>query len=145
MNIASSRWPCMSSVHRPGLVTWLSIGVLTLSAIQAGAFLGALKLPELQFSIPRWYFLVRSISWSILGLVGAFALFRGLAWSPWATLIGSYAIAAWYWLERLLFARSDHELQSRPLAAVLTLVILFSITLAFRRRNVRDFFAERVP
>ncbi len=134
----------MSNTQRPRLVTWLSLGVLTLSAIQAGAFLGALKLPDLPFALPRSYFLMRSSLWGILGIVGAVALFRGFPWAPRALLIGSYATAVWYWLERLIFASSEHELRSRPLATLFTLVLLFAVTLAVRRRNVQDFFAERV-
>jgi hypothetical protein len=134
----------MSKAPRPQLVTWISLGVLTLSALQAEAFLGALKLPDLPFALPRSYFLVKSALWSSFGLVSAVQIFRGAFWATRMLLIGSYSIAVWFWLERLLFASSEHELRSRPLAIVLTLVLLLSITLALRRRNVMKFFAERV-
>lgn len=129
---------------RPRPVTWLLLGVLIFSAIELSAIFGALNLPDLPFSLPRSYFLVRSSAWSALGLLGALALLRRFFWAPLGLLIGSYSIALWYWLERLLFARSDHELQSRPLAAVVTLLLLVSVTLTLRHRTVRDYFAGRV-
>lgn len=132
----------MTSKRRPGLVTWFSAIVLTLSAIFLIRFVAALQLPDLPMSVPAGYLALTGAVWGVAGAVLAFGLLTGQAWSrralPWA----GAAFLAWYWIDRLLFARSEYAARSWPFALMLTLLGLGWLVIMMRRKSFREYFEE---
>jgi hypothetical protein len=129
--------------RRPALVTWLSLGVLTFSAFylaRAVAGLTLLARPALPLTIPWWYLPLTGILWSGCGLVVAIGLLRGMSWGPHLLRWGMLAYLTWYWLDRLLLARSEYARQTVPASALLTALALALVFGALQQRSLRAYF-----
>jgi len=131
--------------RRPVLVTWLSLGVLTFSAFytaRAAAGLTLLARPALPLTIPLWYLPLTGVLWSGCGIVVAVGLLRGKSWGPHLMRWGTLAYLAWYWLDRLLLARSEYARQTEPASALLTALSLALVFGLLQRPSLRAFFQE---
>lgn len=133
----------MRSERRPKLVTTLALGVLTLASLQLIRFGLGLTLPELPLSIPAWYISFTGAAWGFGSLFVAYGLFTGKTWAPAAARWGAVAMAVWYWVDRLLFARSDYAWRSIPASAGLTVVGLIAVWWILRIPHVRTYYGER--
>jgi hypothetical protein len=132
----------LSSRKRPAVVTWLSLGGLTLGAIYLIRLAGGLMAPDLPLSVPRWYPPLTGAVWGIAWGVGAVGLFAGRAWAPRGVRILGAAFLAWYWIDRLLFVRSEHALRTMPFSLGVTALGAAFVILALRQPAVRRFFGE---
>jgi hypothetical protein len=80
---------------------------------------------------------------SIAGLFGATAavsLWLRHPWAPGTARIGALAAAAWYWLDRLLFTRSEASRTNWPFWAGITLACLLFVFLVLAAPRQRKFF-----
>jgi hypothetical protein len=69
----------------------------------------------------------------ITGLFGAGAvvsLWFRWTWAPAVTFLGTLAAAAWYWLDRLFFTRSEASWANWPFSVVITIGLLLFVFLA---------------
>jgi len=129
--------------RRPLLVTWLSLGVLTLAVFNLGGWLAGLSLPDLPYSVPRAYLVVRNVLWAAWGGLSALFVFQGKPRAVGLLRVGGLLVLGWYWADRLLLARSDYTRNRWPLAAVFTALSVTIVVVILGRPNVRDYFQER--
>jgi len=129
--------------RRPLLVTWLSLGVLTLAVFNLGGWLAGLSLPDLPYSVPRAYLLVRNALWATWGGLSAWFAFQGKPGAAGLLRVGGLLVLGWYWADRLLLARSDYTRNRWPLAAVFTALAVTTVAVILSRPNVRDYFQEK--
>ncbi|MGH2619248.1 MAG: hypothetical protein ACRDHG_01585 [Anaerolineales bacterium] len=129
--------------RRPLLVTWLSLGVLTLAVFNLGGWLAGLSLPDLPYSVPRAYLLVRNALWAAWGVLSALLAFQGKPSAPGLLRVGGVLVLGWYWADRLLLARSDYTRNRWPLAAMFTVLAATTVVVILSRPNVRDYFQEK--
>jgi hypothetical protein len=130
---------------RPVLVTLLGLGVLTFSVFylaRAVAGLSLLARPALPLTIPLWYLPATGILWSVIGGTIVGGLMRGTPWAPHLLRWGTFAYVAWYWLDRILLARSDYARQTIPASAIATVLGVVLILAALQRRSTRNYFRE---
>ena len=129
--------------RRPRLVTTLTAGVLTFSAIHALRLVGALSMPPLPTTLPPLYFSISGAAWATLGLWLSYGLWRGRRWALRLLLPASLAYAAWHWLDRLAFSPSDYTRASWPAALGMTALWIGLILIIIHRRPVRHYFEEK--
>jgi lipoprotein signal peptidase len=130
------------SKTRPSLVTWLSIGVLILAAIQLIRFFAALRLPDLGYAVPIWYLALRNGLWFVLMMGIGIGLFSGMQWALKWIKLATLLLVVWYWLDRLILVQSNSSLESIALPALFSLVSLALFFGILSRQKVRNFFEE---
>jgi len=101
-----------------------------------------LPLPDLNLSVPRGYLFLKNGVWGLIGVFTAAVLFlgwpRALLWTRGVVLLTTI----WYWIDRILWMRSDFTRRSWPAAVIVTLVII-SVTLWFtHRKSVQAYYRE---
>jgi hypothetical protein len=134
--------PSSTPKHRPILVTWLSIGVLILAALQLLRFLAALRLPDLGYSVPTWYLGVRNGLWFVLLLGIGLSLFSGRRWALRGVQVGTLLLFLWYWIDRLLLVQSNYIRQTSALSALLSITSIALFFWILSRSQVKTFFKE---
>jgi hypothetical protein len=102
----------------------------------------SLQMPELPLSIPRWYLPATGLFWGSIGLATCAGLFLGRPWAPQFLRWGCLGFAAWYWVDRFLFVRSDYGRGTWLAAALITLVGSILLFWFLRRADIRTFFQE---
>lgn len=102
----------------------------------------ALGIPELPLSVPPVYLVVAGGTWGLAGLAMGLGLLRGTRWAPAFTRAATFALAAWYWADRLLLARSDYLQRSWPAAAVMSLLAVAAAFWVLGRPAAKTFFGE---
>jgi hypothetical protein len=99
-------------------------------------------VPDLPLSVPQWYFHLTGFVWGVTGLVLSYGLFRTLPWAlrmlSWASLL----FVVWYWIDWLLFTRSEYGRGSWPASLMLTIIVLGLLFWIQRRIDVRTAFQE---
>ncbi|MCJ7676856.1 MAG: hypothetical protein MUO35_03955 [Anaerolineales bacterium] len=133
------------SSRRPAVVSWLSLGVLSLGAIYLIRMAGGLMAPDLPLSVPRGYLPVTGAVWGLGWVTAAAALFTGRRWAPRMLAVLGTAFLMWYWADRMLFVRSEHALRTLPFSLALTAVGTALVLLALRQPSVRRYFGESKP
>lgn len=139
-----NRWArsSLTSKRRPGLVTWFSLGVLILSAIFLIRFTAALQLPDLPLTVPAGYLALTGAIWGVAGTLLSYGLFTGKGWGRAALPWGVSAFLVWYWIDRILFTRSEYAARSWPFALLLTALGLVWMLWMMRRKGFREYFEE---
>ncbi len=132
----------MPSSHRPILVTWLCFGGLILAAAYLIRFAGGLSIPDLSLTVPRWYPSLTGAVWGIAFLASVVGLWTGRRWAPWAARGASILFIIWYWIDRLVFVRSDYARATLPFSAGATVLCLAGLLWTLSRQSVREFFQE---
>jgi hypothetical protein len=117
--------------------------VLTFAVFCLGGLLAGTRLPDLPYSVPRAYLLLRNALWAAWGAVCATALFVGRRSGLGLLRIGGLTVLGWYWADRLLFARSDYFRSRWPLAAAVSGLLIAVVVLIGSRPAVRDYFKEK--
>jgi hypothetical protein len=100
-------------------------------------------MPSLQLAIPSWYLSMTGGFWGISGLIVAYGLFRGRTWAPGLLLWGGLAFSAWFWIDRILYVRTDFGRGNWPAVAALTLLILGTLVWTLKRSDIKAYFQER--
>ncbi len=129
--------------RRPLLVTWLSVGVLTLAVFNLGGWLAGLNLPDLPFSVPRAYLLARNALWAGWGVLSALFAYQGRRSAMGLLRVGGLVVLSWYWADRLWLARSEYTRNRWPLAALFTALAVTAVAVVLSRPAVRDYFQEK--
>jgi len=132
----------LPSSRRPRLVTWLSLGVLSLSVLFLARLVLGLRLPDLHYTVPRWYIPLSGGVWGALALGTALGLLTGRPWASPTARFGAILFAAWYWADRLLFVHTEYARRSLPAAAALTLAGLGFTFWALTRPHARTYFGR---
>jgi hypothetical protein len=128
------------SKTRPILVTWLSVGVLILAAVQLIRFLAVLRIPDLGYVVPTWYLAFRNGVWFVLMVAIGLGLSSGrrrlLNWIKLVTLL----LFLWYWMDRLFLVESSIIRDNFALPALFSVVGISLFFWSLSRPKVRDFF-----
>ncbi|KPK90588.1 MAG: hypothetical protein AMJ88_15785 [Anaerolineae bacterium SM23_ 63] len=132
----------MESNRRPKLLIVLCLGILFFSLVHLSGLVASFRLPDLRFPFPVWYFVLRNGIWSLIGLAASGALFLRRSWAASFTSYGALTYVFWYWIDRLIFTRSDFASRSWPATAVVTLIVLSSLFWVLRRPSLRYFLSE---
>jgi hypothetical protein len=130
-------------IRRPSSVTFVAVAGLFFSAFHLARLVLSLTSPPLPLSVPPWYLPLTGAIWGGLGMFLTIGLWRGsqkaYRWALWT--IPAYL--AWYWIDRLVFLRSDFAQTSRPAALAFTGAALVLLLGALTRNSAREFFRER--
>lgn len=132
----------MTSRRPPPLVTWLSGGVLIFAAVQITRLVAGLRLPDLPYTVPAWYFPVTGWLWMVVALVAAFGLYRGSSWAPALARWGSSGYALWYWVDRLWLGETDYTQRTWPFALGVTVLSLAAIFLILNFQSIKQYYRE---
>lgn len=116
--------------------------MLTVSTLGFARMALGLVSPDLPLSVPRWYLSLSGGAWGLGALIGAYGLFRGLAWAPGLVRTSALVFTAWYWADRLLLVHTEYARATGPSAAVLNAAILMWILWSLGRPSLRRFFQE---
>jgi hypothetical protein len=100
------------------------------------------NIPDLPVDIPRWYFSLTGILWGTSGLILSYGLFRRLAWAPPFLNWGSLCFIVWYWIDRILFVRSDYSRASWPAAAFFSALAILITFWVFKHPEIQAVFQE---
>lgn len=84
-------------------------------------------LPELGAAASPLYLALSGAFWALGCLAAAVGLTLRQRWAPAFTRITSLALAAWYWLERLLLSASPLSQQNWPFSLAVTLLLLLYV------------------
>jgi hypothetical protein len=132
----------LKSNSRPRIVTWLASGVLILSILFIVRFFLSFQIPDLPLTTPQWYFSLTGFAWGLFGLILSYGLFQTFPWAFHTFFWGSLSFMVWYWIDRLLFARSDYSQVSWPASAILTVLSLGFLLWVQRRADIKAVFKE---
>jgi hypothetical protein len=105
-------------------------------------FVLSLRLPDLPLSVPEWYLPLTGAVWAAACLAIGIGLWRGSRTAYRLLHWAAPLYLAWYWIDRVVFVRSDFAQRSLPAALLMTIAAAGVITLVLRRRSVRSYFAE---
>jgi hypothetical protein len=132
----------LRSNSRPRIVTWLALGVLILSILFIVRLFLSFQIPDLPLTIPQWYISLTGFIWGLCGLILSYGLFRVLPWALHMLSWGSLSFLVWYWIDRLLFTRSDYSQVSWPASAILSVLSLGVLLWVQRRADIKAAFKE---
>lgn len=127
---------------RPLAVTCIAAAGLLLAAFYLVRLVLSLDLPPLPLSVPSWYLPLTGALWGGVGLALSLGLWRGSARAYRLTFWTVPAYLLWYWLDRLVFLRSDFAEASRPAALLVSAAALIVVYGTLTRPSVRSFFRE---
>jgi hypothetical protein len=113
-----------------------------LSALFLARFFLGLRLPDLPYTVPRWYLPLTGAVWGSAALVTGVGLLAGMRWAVGVARVGATAFAAWAWADRLLLVHTEFSLRSRPAAAAITLAALGLTFWVLSRPHVRRYFGR---
>lgn len=132
----------MPSRPRPVIVTLLGLGVLTLAAVFLVRLAAGLRPASFPNTIPVWYLPLTGAIWGVGGLLLAYGMFTGRRWAPSSARLGAIAFTLWYWADRLVLARSDYALLTRPTDAAINLTAMVILLWGLNRDGTRAYFGE---
>ncbi len=112
------------------------------SAVYLTRLVVGLTIPTLPLTVPAWYLPLSGAVWGLLALATAAGLYTGRTWAPLAFRLGGALYLAWYWLDRLLLARTDYALRTIPSSVFLTLLAVLVSLWVLRRSSFRAYFRE---
>ncbi len=132
----------MISNPRPKSVTWLAFGVLIFLVINIIRIYMSFRIPALQISVPVWYFTITGVLWGMIGIALSLGLFFADPRAPQLTRWLSLVFLAWYWLDRILFVKTDYVRGSTPAAIGTTLLSIIIIFWVLKRPGAEIYFKE---
>ena len=133
-------------MKRPRSVTWLALGVLSLSVLHAIRF--GLSLVNWEFlgaqalSVPPLYLALTGFGWAFSALIVALGLWFGSPWAGRASVAGAFAFTLYYWVDRLLFGRSDVGESNIPFALGVNMFLVSMTVWITLRAMRRNYFGE---
>jgi hypothetical protein len=133
-----------SASPRPGPVTWLGCGGLTLAAIFLVRLALGLSLPDLPLTIPRAYLPVTGAVWGGLGLLVGVGLLLGRRWAYRGAAFLAPALVVWYWLDRLFLVQTDYAARTWPAAALASVFLLGTVAYLLSRPSTRRYFRRLI-
>ncbi len=128
---------------RPGRVTILAVGVLTIASLYLLRLVETLR--QWQFlsgldGISPLYLALTGFIWAAVGLPVFWGLWRGFAWAARFGLGYLLVFALYYWLDHIFVANRSVSLVNWPVTAALTVVGLAFSFWALRTRAGRNYF-----
>ncbi|HEX7974386.1 MAG TPA: hypothetical protein VF498_08260 [Anaerolineales bacterium] len=118
----------------PFFVWLLLLGLLALGIFNALRLYGALRAWSFYQVIDLrpgvWYIALTGGLFAIAFLAALVMLLRGKRRAAAVVRVVALAYALWYWLDRLLFTRSDAGALNWPFAAGVTVILLVFVLLA---------------
>lgn len=102
----------------------------------------SLRIPALELSVPVWYFTITGVLWGVLGIGLSQGLFFGDPRAAQLTRWLSLVFLAWYWLDRILFVKTDYVRGSTPAAIGTTLLGIIIIFWILQRPDAETYFKE---
>ncbi|KAA3644578.1 MAG: hypothetical protein DWQ07_14255 [Chloroflexi bacterium] len=133
-------------MKRPLSVTWLALGVLSLSVLQFIRFGMSLAnwefLAQQALSVSPLYLALTGLLWALPSLVVAWSLWFRKRWADRAAIWGAVAFSIYYWLDRLLLGRSEAAESNMPFAIGMNIILLAIIVWVVQRARRRNYFGE---
>ena len=133
-------------MKRPRSVTWLALGVLSLSILQFLRFGMSVAnwefLAEQALSVSPLYLALTGLLWALPSLAVAWALWFGYHWAGRAAMWGTLAFSIYYWLDRLLLGRSEATESNMPFAIGMNIILFAIIVWIVQRARRRNYFGE---
>lgn len=137
-------WRQGTKRQRPGSVTLIALGVLTIATTHLARFIMALS---------QWQFLedILPLSPAVLAATGLFwtLVMAPLSWQVWrgarrarlTALVVALLYTAYYWFDRLGLG-SGEALTNWPFAATVNLLVLGWLAWTLTRQKVKAYFGE---
>jgi hypothetical protein len=116
--------------------------VLIFSVINIVRIFASLEVPSLDLSVPTWYFSITGALWGGIGLALSIGLYTGRRWASILTRWLSLVYVAWYWLDRLLFVKTDYARGSTVATIGASILGLSVILWTLLRPKAVIFFKE---
>jgi hypothetical protein len=132
-----------SHKSRPGRVTLLAVGVLTIASLQLLRLYETLR--QWQFlsgldGVSPVYLALTGLIWAAAGLPLFWGLWRGHAWAVRFAPGCLFVFALYYWLDHIFVANRAVSLVNWPFTAALTLIGLAYMYWALRTRAGKNYF-----
>jgi hypothetical protein len=99
-------------------------------------------MPDLPIIATQFYVALTGFVWGLGGLILSYGLFRTHTWALRMLCWGTPVFVVWYWIDRLVFMRSEYSRISRPASIVFTIIALGVIYWIQQRSDVRAAFKE---
>lgn len=116
--------------------------MLIFSALSFIRFFASFQVPAIELSVPTWYFTLTGALWGGIGLGLSLGLFAGQIWATILTRWLSVVYVLWYWLDRLLFVKTEYARGSTGAAIGATVIGLSLVFWVLRRSQAVSFFKE---
>jgi hypothetical protein len=113
--------------------------MLALGLVYLLRLVGGLLAPDLPLSVPKWYPPLTGAVWGTAWCAIALAAFIGRRWARRGVLVIGVAFLAWYWLDRLAFARSAYALRSIPFSLLFSALSAGAVIAILRLHAVRAY------
>lgn len=130
---------------RPASVTWLALGVLTITSINMIRLVLSISKREflntLLPSVPTIYFTVSGIIWSLIGAGLFWGLWRGKRWAAKYTRYAAITYAIYFWVDQLFIKVDPLRTTNNPFLVGLTLLLAITFWIVARPR-ARTYFGE---
>jgi hypothetical protein len=128
---------------RPFLVTLLALVVLSITTIHLVRLVHTVALWDFLSSLPGispGYLAATGLIGVLVGLPLFWGLWRGYSSAPTATRILAVLYVLYWWLDKLLPARSGDSLANWPFSVVMSAILLLLFTLTFFLPEVKAYF-----
>ena len=99
-------------------------------------------MPALELNVPIWYFTSTGALWSGICLALSIGLYTGRHWASKLTSWLSIVYVAWYWLDRILFVKTDYARGSSSAAIGTTILGLGLVLWTVLRSHDAAYFQE---
>ncbi len=116
--------------------------MLIISAVNIVRFFASFQIPALELNVPIWYFTLTGALWSGVCLALSIGLYTGRQWASKLTSWLSFVYVAWYWLDRILFVKTDYARGSTIAAIGTTILGLGFVLWTVLRSNAASYFQE---
>lgn len=133
----------ISKQKRPGSVTLLALGVLTIAGFNLVRFiqgLGQWQYLASVLTIPPVYIVMSGLFWALLGLVLAAGLWTGARWAPKFTRLAVLAYIIYFWFDRLLLTDLEGRGVNDVFLAGVCVVLCGWMIWVLSRHKVNIFF-----
>ena len=124
--------------RRPSVVSWPSLGVLTVRAVYLIHLVGGLSMAALPLTVPLWHPALTGSAW----VLAIYAFSPGDVGDPGFGWFLGAAFLLWCWADRLFRAPSGYALQALPFSLRLIVLGAAACLWILRQRAVRHCFGE---
>ena len=137
--------PATRQSRRPAFVTFLTLGVLTITVVNFIRLVQAAqqwKFLERLLPFSPLYLILAGSFWAVTGLILIIGLWLGRPWGRLFTILLSFIYTCFYWIDRLLLRNSEVGVGSLPFSIIVNIVLLLLILGALLNRRASVYFGD---